>query len=70
VKYEVVSKTNFLSLEVFRSALSMVETRKELHQQGIAVGKEFLEKQKERTIETTESTEPIKTTEAIGTTEL
>jgi predicted acylesterase/phospholipase RssA len=79
VKYEVVSRTNFLSLEVFRTALSMVETRKELHQQGISAGKEFLEKQKERTTVTTEAigtteevgaTEGAGTTEQVGTTEL
>ena len=48
VKYEVENKTNFLSLEVFRSALWMEETRKELYQQGIATGKEFLEQQQQQ----------------------
>jgi len=44
LKHEVVSKTNFLSIDVFRTALCAVETRKELYQQGVACGKEFLEK--------------------------
>ena len=44
IKHEVVCCTNFLSIETMRTALSSVETRKELYKSGIGTAETYLNK--------------------------